>query len=217
MTTYDELEPVIRRASKSVADQWPGVIEQEDAEQEIWAHLMAREGTVKKVLQMEGKARYRAVVGIGHQIASRERTDYDHYKGSYTYSVKDVKDLLNRGVLTVRVDGFDAATVDLMEGLEKLIRRDLEREEKGKPRTRYAEVVVSRYADNEVPKQGAPAQKLTDALEALAREMNRSARVQFATRDDGPGTRSNVSTEDHYEANDFDFESFASNQGFGWG
>ncbi|WNO26738.1 DNA binding protein [Mycobacterium phage Groundhog] len=203
MTTYDELEPVIRRASKSVAFQWPGVVEQDDIEQSIWSHLLSREGTVNKVLKMDSKARYRAVVGIGHQIASQERTDYDHYKGSYTYSVKDVKDLLNRGVLTVPVDGFDAAIVDLMEGLEQLVAKN----------SRYVEAIVTRYADDGSPNKDS----LSRGLEALANEMNRSARVKFSTRDDGPGTRRNVSTEDHYEANDFDFESFASNQGFGWG
>ncbi|AFF28431.1 sigma-K factor [Mycobacterium phage Tiger] len=208
MTTDKEvLGPVIRRAAKAVAFQWPGIVEQEDVEQEIWAHLLARESTLEKVSEMESRAQYRAIVGIGHQIASQERTDYDHYKGSYTYSVADVKSLLKRGVLTTSVDGFDAAVVDLMEGLEKLVVKT----------PQYVEAIVSRYADEVVPKSNADELRLRHATEALTKAMNQSARVQFATRDDGPGTRGQVSTEDHYEGNDFDFDSFANHQGIGWG
>ncbi|WNM66879.1 helix-turn-helix DNA binding domain protein [Mycobacterium phage Milcery] len=207
MTTDNELAPVIRRAAKSVAFQWPGIVEQEDVEQEIWAHLLARESTLEKVSEMESRAQYRAIVGIGHQIASQERTDYDHYKGSYTYAVEDVKNLLKRGVLTTKVDGFDAAVVDLMEGLEKLVVKT----------PQYVEAIISRYADEEVPSTKSGKNQLSRGLEALTKAMNQSARVQFATRDDGPGTRGQVSTEDHYEGNDFDFDSFANHQGIGWG
>lgn len=207
LTMYEELEPSVKRAAKSVSYQWPGVIEQDDLEQEIRAQLLAEPGTVDKALKLEKKARDRLVTRIGHQIASRERTDYDHYKGSYTYAVKDVKDLLNRGVLTVGIEGFDAAVVDLMEGLEQLVVKT----------SQYVDAVVSRYADNEVPVSGSQKKKLADALEALTREMNRSARVQFATRDDGLGTRNQVSTEDHYDGGDFDFEAWAGNQGVAWG
>ncbi|AXC33322.1 DNA binding protein [Mycobacterium phage Dublin] len=208
MTTDKEvLGPVIRRAAKAVAFQWPGIIEQEDVEQEIWARLLESESSLKKVLGMDEKAQYRAVVGIGHQIASQERTDYDHYKGSYTYAVEDVKNLLKRGVLTTKVDGFDAAVVDLMEGLEKLIVKT----------PQYVEAIISRYADEEAPKSNADKMRLRNGLEALTKAMNQSARVTFATRDDGPGTRSQVSTEDHYEGNEFDFDSFANHQGIGWG
>ncbi|AXC33867.1 DNA binding protein [Mycobacterium phage Tarynearal] len=207
LTTDNELAPVIRRAAKSVAFQWPGIVEQEDVEQEIWARLLESESSLKKVLGMDEKAQYRAVVGIGHQIASQERTDYDHYKGSYTYAVEDVKNLLKRGVLTTKVDGFDAAVVDLMEGLEKLIVKT----------PQYVEAIISRYADEETPKSNADKLRLRNGLEALTKAMNQSARVQFATRDDGPGTRGQVSTEDHYEGNDFDFDSFANHQGIGWG
>ncbi|AEJ93466.1 sigma-K factor [Mycobacterium phage Benedict] len=207
LTTDNELEPVIRRAAKSVAFQWPGIVEQEDVEQEIWAHLLARESTLEKVKAMEKRAQYRAIVGIGHQIASQERTDYDHYKGSYTYAVEDVKNLLKRGVLTTKVDGFDAAVVDLMEGLEKLVVKT----------PQYVEAIISRYADGEVPSTKSAKHQLSRGLEALTKAMNQSARVQFATHDDGPGTRGQVSTEDHYEGNDFDFDSFANHQGIGWG
>ncbi|QGJ97098.1 DNA binding protein [Mycobacterium phage PetterN] len=217
MTTDNELEPVIRRAANSVAFQWPGIVEQEDVEQEIWARLLESESSLKKVKAMEKREQYRAIVGIGHQIASRERTDYDEYKGSYTYSVADVKSLLKRDVLTTRVDGFDAAVVDLMEGLEALARRDLELVEAGKRPTNYVEAVVSRYADGVVPRSKPEQNALSRGLEALTKAMNQSARVQFSERDDGPGTRGQVSTEDHYEGNDFDFDSFANHQGIGWG
>lgn len=207
MTTYEDLEPVVTRASKSVAHQWPGVIEQEDLEQELWGYLLARPNTISKVRGLERKARDRFITRLGHQIASQERTDYDHYKGSYTYAVKDVKDLLSRGVLTVGVDGFDAAVVDLLEGLEKLVVKT----------PQYVEAVVGRYADNEVPGTQRGKDALRNGLEALTKEMNRSARVHFSERTDGIGTRNQASTEDHYDGGEFDFEAWAGNQGVSWG
>lgn len=186
MTSHEEeLKPAIRKASRSVAYQWPGIVEKDDVEQSIWAHLLERAGTVAKLMKMDDKARYRAIVGIGHQIASQERTDYDHYKGSYTYAVKEVKDLLARGVLTERVDGFDAAVLDLIDGLEKLVVKT----------PQYVEAIVSRYADNESPASKSVEHALSRGLESLARAMNQSARVRFSERDDGIGTRHPVSGE----------------------
>lgn len=192
MTSYEDLEQVVHRAAKSVAGQWPGIVDAEDVEQGLWEHLISRPNSIEKIRGMEDRAQYRAVVGIGHQIASQERTDLDYYRGSYTYSVKDAKDLLTRGVLTVAVDGFDAGILDLVEGLEQLVRRDIERVAKDQQPTRYAEAIVSRYADHTVPALKADQRRLENGMEALVRAMNQSARVNHAQRDDGVGTRAPV-------------------------
>ncbi|QGJ90201.1 RNA polymerase sigma factor [Mycobacterium phage SheaKeira] len=174
------LYPVIERAARSVAYQWPGVVDKDDIEQMIALKLWESQASLLKVAAMEDKAQYRAVVGIGHQLASAERIDYDHYKGSYKYSVGDVKDLLNRNVLTEDVEGFTDAVIDLMDALEALVAKT----------PQYVEAVTSRYADGVVPKSGtADSKRLSRGLESLTNAMNANSRRRFSERDDGPGSR----------------------------
>ncbi|AKQ07621.1 hypothetical protein SEA_SMEADLEY_53 [Mycobacterium phage Smeadley] len=207
MTTYDELEPVIRRASKSVAFQWPGVVEQEDLEQELWAKLLAEPNTAKKVLELERRARDRFVTRMGHQLASQERADYDHFRGAYNYSVKEVKELLSQKILTEPMSNFKAELLDMEDAFEEL-----------KDKTpQYVDAISRRYVAEAIPSNTTERDALSRGIAKLTDEMNKVAKRRFSERLDGPGTRNNVSTEDHYEANEFDFESFASNQGFGWG
>ncbi len=183
--TTSELAPVIRRAAKSVAFQWPGVVEEDDVEQSIWLRLLESEGSLNKIAAMDDRARYRAIVGIGHQLASQERTDYDYYKGSYRYSVAEVKDVLRLGALAENVGGFDEAVFDLMEGLEVLAKRT----------PQYVEAITSRYADNEIPSGSTESNRLSRALTALTDEMNKSNKRRYMERDDGPGTRLVITNE----------------------
>jgi hypothetical protein len=184
LTLY-ELQRDIRRASRSVAFQWPGVVDADDVEQSINLRLMESPGSVTAILAMDEKARYRAIVGVGHQIASAERTDYDHYKGAYRYSADEVKKLLNRGVLTEPLEGFNEAVTDLMEGLESMVLKQ----------PQYVEAVVSRYADERPPQSKSEEHALSRGLTALTDAMNKSSRVRFSERDDGTGTRSAMTNE----------------------
>lgn len=184
--SYDELEPIlqdlyptIRRAARSVAFQWPGVVEEDDVEQSIALRLWESPGSLVRISNMEDRPKYRAIVGIGHQLASQERTDYDYYKGSYRYGVDEVKTLLKRGVLIEPVDGFHDAVFDLMEGLAAVWKRN----------ERYVDAIVIRYADLIYPSSGADKKRLSDALTELTNEMNKSNKRRYSERDDGPGTR----------------------------
>ncbi|QBP30534.1 RNA polymerase sigma factor [Mycobacterium phage Charm] len=197
------LYPVIERAAKSVAFQWPGVVDKDDIEQMIALQLWERPTSLLKVAAMEDKAQYRAVVGIGHQLASQERTDYDHYKGSYKYSVGEVKSLLTRNVLTEDVEGFTDAVIDLMDALEALVVKT----------PQYVESITSRYADGVVPKQGAAHKRLSDALTSLTNGMNTNARRRFMERDDGPGSRTVITnaraqtiSQHQYDGEDNDYD-----------
>lgn len=184
--TYGQLVnlmPVIKRAARSVAFQWPGVIEADDVEQGIHLRLLESPGSVSKIYEMEDRAQYRAIVGIGHQIASQERADYDYYKGSYRYSVVEVRKLLNDGALLEPPEGFNEAMVDLELALAEL--RD------DKPQ--YWDAILSRYQDGSVPEVGAEKKKLSDSLTSLVDGMNSLNRRRFAERDDGPGSRESIS------------------------
>lgn len=174
-----QLESKIRRAARSVSYQWPGVIDRDDVAQAIRLKLWESPGSLEAVTGMDDGPAYRALVGMGHQIAAQERSDYDYFKGSYRYSVSEVKDALGKGVLTEPMDGFDEVAFDLIEGLGALVVRA----------PRYAEAITERYADDERPDKDL----LSRGLSALADAMNRSSRRRFSERDDGPGTRKAVS------------------------
>lgn len=172
--------PVIRRAAKSVAFQWPGVIEADDVEQSIYLRLLESPGSVSKILEMDERPQYRAIVGMGHQIASQERADYDYYKGSYRYSVVEVRKLLNDGALIEPAEGFREAMVDLFLALGVLY--------EDKPQ--YSDALYRRYQYGESTTDDKPYKDaLNHGLTALVDEMNAINKRRFAERDDGPGTR----------------------------
>lgn len=173
------LNSMIRRASRSVEFQWPGVIGRDDVEQSIYLRLLESPGSVEAILEMDDPARYRAIVGIGHQIASQERADYDYYKGSYRYGVPEVKYLLRLGVLGHPIDGFHDSQFDLTESFWKLAKRT----------PAYAEALLMRYADNEIPQIKSQQNALHNGLCALVDEMNKHHRSRVMERDDGLGSR----------------------------
>lgn len=179
----DQLWSLVQKAGKSVAFQWPGVVEDDDVAQSIALRLLESPGSLEKIAGMDDRSRYRAIVGIGHQIASIERTDFDHFTGNFRYSVDEAKNVLKTGVLTDPVDGFGEAVLDLLEALEVLTEKT----------PRYADAVLSRYADNEMPSTSTESSTLSRALTSLTNEMNRSNRTRHVERDDGIGTRTVIS------------------------
>lgn len=181
--TLNALQTTIQRAAKAVAYQWPGVIEQDDIEQQINMHLLERPSSIEKILEMEEKAQYRAIVGVGHQLASQERTDYDHFKGSYTYSVSEVKSLLRDGILTDNPpEQFKAELLDMLEAVVVL-------------RVSYVEALYRRYVEQTTPSNTPERHALERGLTSLTDGMNKIARNRFSERDDGIGTREIYSRE----------------------
>jgi len=178
----DALAPVIRRAARSVSYQWPGVVEVDDVAQEIYLRLLESPGSTRKLLEMEEDARYRAVIGIGHQLAARERDTYEQFTANFFYSVDDVKNLLSKGALTGDMSGYVDALIDLDHGMNVLMMEHPE----------YFTAIHLRYEHAEVPSSGQAKMRLSRALTKLTDEMNRSERTRYAERDDGPGTKPKV-------------------------
>lgn len=180
-----KLRPTIRKAAKSVAYNWPGIMEEDDAEQAITLHLLERPNSIQKIVGMERAAQYRAVVGIGHQIASQERANYERYKGSYRYSIREVKGVLSAGALTEEYRRFNDVVLDIKTAIGNLA-------------PQYRKAIYDRYAEGNVPEKGAAAQRLSAALAALVVEMNRVNKRRFMERDDGIGTRRAISNQRAY-------------------
>lgn len=194
-----ELGEQIKKAARFVSYQWPGVLEADDAEQAINLHLLERPGYLQKILLISPDEQYRAIVWIGNQLASTERADFDYFKGSFRYAVDEVKDVLNRGVLTEPVEGFDAAVIDLIEGLVVLTKKS----------PQYVDALLDRYANWEVPAPGADQVRLSRALTAITGQMNMANKRRFNNRDDGPGTRNSISAESARALTDNDWENDA--------
>lgn len=181
-TSFTVFEKQVKKSARMVAAQWPGLLEAEDVEQEIWVRLMEGPATINKFRdRFDDRNRVNALINMGHQIANRVLTEQHIATGNFRYSVNDVKTILksDRSELT------RTAVLDLKAGMQVLQERN----------PAHAEAITDRYYLGIVPKQGAAAGKLTRALTALTTHMNRGHKRQHVVRPDGPGTRKAFSTE----------------------
>ena len=192
-----DLDSQVKKAARFVSFQWPGVMEAEDAEQGIYLRLLESPGSVKKILEMDQKAQYRAIVGIGNQLASEERTDYQYYSGSFRYGVAEVKQLLNKGALVNDRTRFSSELVDLDEAMSVLLKKS----------PQYVDAIRRRYRDGETTEDD---KRFEDALRrglgSLTDEMNRSHRNRHAERTSGPALRKPVKSYDAQETTDSDWD-----------
>jgi len=192
----------IRKAALYAARQWPGVISSDDCYQEIYCRFLATPGSVLKLRGMDEGAQLRVFYRAANQVASIERKSYAYYKGSYRYSVREVRDLLSAGGLMgyemdPDVQSFtesdkpkhgasrppvNVELLDLRAGFSQLRERN----------PCYADSLVEKYL---LDGPSADRSTAARAVEALVWEMNRTNRTNHCTRDDGPGTRKPISRE----------------------
>lgn len=205
---YDLLRPDVQTASRTTSRSWEGVIESDDAEQEIWVRLLeAGRSTIDKVLEMDRPLRVSSLTRIGQQVGSQYRDDFEVFSGNWVYGTQDVRKLLDRDALGgERGDyGTDVPMWELPESIiDQLNRTDTETATERidlflamkrlyETNSWYAEIIVSNYVDN------APVhphyKDLTRAVDALTREMNRTHTKRKAAYTDGPGTRTALHNE----------------------
>lgn len=220
-----ELAEPIKKAAKTVAFQWPGVVDADDLEQDLLVHLMERDSTIEKLLaDFDNKQLLNAIIKIGHQIAAQERTDYEIFSGNFRYSVDEVRKILEDRALHneepslgsnwsisedfIKGGEFEDAVlykssseIDLMRGMERLRKKNV----------KYAEIIERRYLKDASLTDGIDRKQLSRALTSLTTEMNRSFKEQQRDHEDGPGTRKRVSrsaayakSATAYDGNDFD-------------
>ncbi|GGM45154.1 hypothetical protein GCM10012275_15260 [Longimycelium tulufanense] len=176
----------VRRAARDVATAWPGVIEADDAEQEIWAKLMESRDYVRQVTDMDPPDRYNALRRIGTQVAAQYREDYARFSGQVHYGTEEVKALLEGGALTRGHTDTATERLDLGEGLELLRKRN----------QGYADALVEAYLLGTYPLvTGAGRKRLSRARLALTQAMNNVHRNRRTAYQDGPGTREVLSND----------------------
>jgi hypothetical protein len=168
-SAIEELVKPIKKAAKIVASQWPGVIDADDVEQEIWLYLVESPKSAQKALDAtEPKAQARFLTRIGHQRASKARAAFDYFRGAYKYSVKDTKSLLTSGGLSSdNQDGVKVEYTDLHEAFKALKERN----------GSYANAVAKRYLLCESMESTSDRHALERGITALTDEMNRSNRI----------------------------------------
>lgn len=213
------LSTEVGKASKTVALQWPGIVEADDVEQMLYQHLLERPNVLNKLIEdFDDKQRLNAIIKLGHQIAAGERTDYEHFSGNFRYSVEDVKRLLedralhndspelgsswsvaeeftNGGDFESAVIRKSSGELDLQRGMDRLIVAN----------PSYADIIRRRFLGGETF-DNAERMHLHRALTSLATQMNRSFKRSHAERTDGPGTRRVMSRAGAYKASSSDWD-----------
>lgn len=200
-----QMQPVIVKVSKQVAANWPGVIEPEDLQQDMWVRLLETPKSVQFLYSQEPKAQTHSLAWIAHQIAKGERLDMEYFTGNFRYSVNEVRRLLAGGMLRglnpatgsswaaedyISQDGsFEDALLNRFSTEIDLVRAMVELEAKNHEQAR---LIVLKYLVKQEMNE-AQRKRLSDALAKLTALMNTSYKKQHAEKGEGPGTRKRVS------------------------
>jgi len=206
--TYKTLQKGVAVAARAVAHSWPGVVDQDDVEQGIWFRLIEAGGnTQNKLVEMDEAMRVRSLTQVGHQLAAKERDDYEYFSGNAMYGTDMVREFLKAGVFDFLThDGrdswsFDEESIRRMRFLQRpdsvsvtamidltIALKTLFDEDSG-----HAAAIVNRYKYQIKPDTPNARRQLSRAVDALTRGMNSINRRRRAEYTEGPGIRQVVS------------------------
>lgn len=181
----------MRTAARTVARNWEGITDAEDAGQAIWVHLLERPNSIRVLLDMDRPARISALNMIGQQIGSEMRDTYEVYSGNYTYSTDQVRALLDDGAM-LRGSEFDRPD---SETLTEFIDVGLAVETLANSSSSYYATLFGRFVLDDPYTGDAERKRVQRAVEALTREMNRANLRRRMAYEDGPGSRRVISNE----------------------
>lgn len=192
MTNVTDFSKEISYASKVVANQWPGVIQADDVEQELYLLLLERPGSVEKLATMTSEERRNSLVHVGHQIGSRYKNDYELFSGNCYYGTEHVRAILESGLLTVaRRDLGDMKEtltdfLDLHEAFDALKNSN----------QNAAQIIWSMFAEKDYDlSTGKARMYLSRAVKSLTELMNQAHRRRSGEFHQGPGARKAISNE----------------------
>jgi len=156
-----QILPAIKRAANTVAYRWPGTVTPDELFQSLCVHFLERKGSLAKLAGMVPGERDASLTRVGHQIASEARDDYEQFSGQYVYSVDEVRKMLEKGKLDGQLEGYIAATADLLLGFDQLS-------------AQYREALQLRYVEGlPFPKDKRGENALLRAVDELTIQMNR--------------------------------------------
>lgn len=116
-----ELSKDVCSAAASVAREWPGIIEADDVEQEIWMKIIPSSSYLESLEALDEHARKRALRVMGHRVASDYRSSYELFSGNCFYGSGDVRRILGEQINPAdeqAVENFDYAAPSDTPGSE---------------------------------------------------------------------------------------------------
>ena len=187
----EELNKIIQKAAITVSYSWPGAIEADDLQQELWVKILESPKYMDQMVTSDPALRMELLKRLGMQIAGRYVNDYELFSGNAFYGTVHVRNLLDAGLLTIaRADLADMKEtltefLDLHEAFDVMKRSSRE----------YAEIIWNVYANGDSPETGADKRRAQRAVRSLTDLMNQAHRRRFAEYEEGPGTRKVISNE----------------------
>ena len=181
-----ELNKDIAKAAKAVSLDWPGVIEADDIQQELWVRVLESEKTLNAITNSEPALRMDLLKRMGVQVASKYANDYEVFTGNIFYSSAHVRRVLESGLLTAtrrdlaEMDETLTEFLDLHESFDVLKRINQEQ----------AQAIWSDFVEANFDKTSPAARKkLSRAVNHLTDLMNQAYKRRMASYEDGPGSR----------------------------
>lgn len=186
----DWMRDIQKVARKAEAD-WPGLVEAEELVQDICIKVLESPATVAGLSAMDSDDRYRTLHKISQRLASKARTDYARFSGTFRFSVVEVRALLesagdpengsmksswSTGDYTMSGGAHSDATADaalknlpVSEG-RKLLRQALS--ELKSSNIRQYDVLVERFVEEKTPRDQAQRDMINRALISVTTKMN---------------------------------------------
>jgi tRNA A-37 threonylcarbamoyl transferase component Bud32 len=169
----------IQRAARTIALEWPNIIAEDEAAQEIALALLV-DNYVDTVIDMDVAARRHVLKKIGQHIAANYRTEYERHSGQYHYSSHEVRAILDRGALSEQQTTFNAGTADVRVVWDAL-------------NDTHQQFLINRYVFGADPGDTNERKRVSRAVDALTALLNRAMRAKAVEGHEGPGARCAVS------------------------
>jgi hypothetical protein len=174
----EDIREAVKKAAEIVSRDWVTTLDQDDVEQDIWLELLEDDGLMKEV--ENSSSPLTILRHLGNRNASRIVNAYEFYSGQYQYGTKEVRGILEQGVLTTHEFRTTTEKQDILGGMECLRERN----------DRYADVIVNRFYWKD---RTVDTKTVTRAVDALTQEMNRVNTLRRFSHKEGPGKRTVVS------------------------
>jgi hypothetical protein len=179
---------LLQRMTKRAHYNWAHIdaYTAEDLFMDTLQYFLERPTQIDKVMGMSVRNRNKTISWIIHRELNEAMERNYEATGQLKYSVKEIRTLLEMGVLYTEMEHHWWLPMFILQGMEALEARDLKRDSRGK--NHYPQALWDRYGENgQVPKAGKDRKHLSMALTALSREVNKAARRHYAQHE-GPGS-----------------------------
>ena len=172
----DEILATTKSVCRHTAQRWPKSVTADDIEQMVIEALMGNEyaAAVRAAAEGDKDRRWMVLRKLANQIAAQERRDFEQFSGSFYYSVDEVKDLLEDGILT----DLDEPDRDVEEGvdlLEAMISLELRK-------SPYVEVILEKFVERKVFDDRKKVFRALTVLTDLMNDSHKARRIAYLER-----------------------------------